>query len=167
MLKKYTGSRCEQSKSKPEGGNMKINFTKLRKNAQMPYRATTGSAGADLAACLCTAETLTLKPGELRTVNTGIAAEIPQGFVGLLFARSSLGKCKVTLANSVGVIDSDYRGEIRMMLINHGHKAYTIKNGDRLVQLIVMPAEIAEFVEVQGEALSDTQRGTGGFGSTN
>lgn len=142
---------------------MKINAIKLKEGAKLPFKATEGSAGADLFACI--EGSLTVKPGETRFVPTGIAVEIPKGYGGFMFPRSSLA-CKygISFPNCVGVIDSDYRGEISAVLINHGKSDYTVNPGDRVAQMVIMPVENAEYVFA--EELSDTERGKGGFGST-
>jgi len=142
---------------------MIINYKKLHSDAKPPYRATQNSAGADLFAFL--ESDVIIESGERLLIPTGIAAEIPTGYGGFVFPRSSLStKHGVSLANCVGVIDADYRGEVKVSLINHGNAAYTIKNGDRIAQLVIMPIEAAEFAEKAD--LSDTDRGEGGFGST-
>jgi dUTP pyrophosphatase len=142
---------------------MTVKFKKLHYAAVKPKRATPQSAGADLFACL--ESNITIKSGERHLVPTGIAAEIPAGFGGLIFPRSSLAtKYGVSLSNCVGVVDADYRGEIKIPLINHSGKEYTIRPGDRLAQLVVMPIEFPDFEEC--ESLSTSQRGAGGFGST-
>ncbi|MCL1881219.1 MAG: dUTP diphosphatase [Oscillospiraceae bacterium] len=144
---------------------MTVNFKKTRTDAKPPFRATNESAGADL--CACVSEDINLLSGERLLVPTGIAVEIPRGYSGFLFGRSSLGKHGISLANSVGVIDSDYRGELQMLLVNHSEETFVIKNGDRLAQLVIMPIALAEFVEIADKTeLSDTKRGAGGFGST-
>ena len=129
-----------------------------------PQYKTEGSAGMDLSACM--EESVTLKPGQRAIIPTGIAIEIPdENFVGLVFARSGLGiKHGITLSNSVGVIDSDYRGEIKCGVVNLGEEEYTIEPGDRISQLIIMPVTIANIIP--SETLNDTQRGSGGLGST-
>ncbi len=141
-----------------------IKVKKLRENAKIPYRATPGSAGADL--CACIDEPITIAPGELHKIPTGIAIELPDSSMGaFLFARSGLGvKHGITLANSVGVVDSDYRGEICVGLCNVSNQPYTIQPDERIAQMVIMPVVCADFTEVQ--TLSDTQRGSGGFGST-
>jgi dUTP pyrophosphatase len=129
---------------------------------EVPLHATGGSAGLDLRACID--EPVELRPGEIKVIPSGIAAQIPEGYAGFLFARSGLGiKHGITMANSVGVIDSDYRGEIRMGLINLSDETYTIDPGDRVAQLVIMPVARVEFV--QG-IIGGTDRGSGGFGST-
>ena len=141
---------------------MTVKVKRLKNNAELPLRATWGSAGADL--CACTEADIIIQSGERRLIPTGLAVEIPQGYGGFMFARSSLGKRGVGLANGVGVIDSDYRGEMQMLLINHSGEPFTVKNGDRIAQLVIMPVCMADF-ELD-EILSETHRGEGGFGST-
>lgn len=135
----------------------------LKSGAKLPTYGTSEAAGADLYACL--ESPLTIAPGQSAFVSTGIALEVPKHCAGLVYARSGLA-CKRGLApaNKVGVIDSDYRGEITVVLHNHGTVAQTIENGERIAQLVVTPVLQPEYV--QAEALDDTQRGLGGFGST-
>ena len=129
-----------------------------------PYYATAGAAAMDL--CACIGEAVTLAPGERTSLPTGLAIQLPSAdYVALVFARSGLGiKHGVALSNGVGVIDSDYRGEIRVGLCNGGDAPYTIQPGDRVAQLAVVPVARPELEWV--DALEDTDRGTGGFGST-
>lgn len=129
-----------------------------------PEYATAGSAGMDLSACI--ADELTIKPGEIVKVNTGIAIQIPHsGIGGFVFPRSGLSsKYGISLANCVGVIDSDYTGEIICPVINHSSKEYTIKPGDRIAQIVFMPVLQVRLQET--DRLEDTDRGSGGFGST-
>lgn len=142
---------------------MQIKIKKLQENAKIPFRATSGSAGADLHACL--EADFTLKPNERALIPTGLAVEIPEGFGGFVFPRSSVAsKHGVSLSNCVGVIDSDYRGELKIAVINHSDADFVIKNGDRIAQLVIMPVYGADYAEL--ESLSDTERGEGGFGST-
>ncbi len=135
----------------------------LKPGAQLPTYGSAEAAGADLRACL--EETLTIQPGETVFVPTGIALEVPKGCAGLVYARSGLA-CKRGLApaNKVGVIDSDYRGEIMVALHNHGKLPQTIENGERIAQLLITPVLTPGFAAV--EDLTDTARGSGGFGST-
>ena len=126
----------------------------------LPLRAHTGDAGLDLRS----RKTVIIRPGEIVAVMTGIKAEIPLGYVGLLFARSSFAARGLSLVNGVGVIDSGYRGEIKALMINQGARAVGIEAGDRAVQLVLVPIAIPD-IEVVPE-LSDSDRGTGGFGST-
>lgn len=141
----------------------KIAVKKLDKRAVLPKYGSEFAAGADLYAL--TDGEVTFLPGETKFVHTGIALEIPEGYAGLVYARSSLA-CKRGLApaNKVGVIDSDYRGEIMVALHNHSDKPQTIGNGERIAQLVVAPFLRAEFF--QSETLGESERGAGGFGST-
>lgn len=135
----------------------------LGKEIPLPYYATAGAAAMDLHACL--ESPLTLAAGERRIVPTGLAVAIPAGHVGILAVRSSMGiKRGVTLANAIGVIDSDYRGEVGIGLMNTTGEPYTILPGDRIAQLMVMPV-VQPAVELVDE-LPETDRGEGGFGST-
>ena len=141
----------------------KIRIKLLREGAQMPTYGTAGAAGADLYACM--EEEVTIQPGETAKIHTGVSMEIPFGCVGLVFARSSMGvKRDLAPANKVGVIDSDYRGEIMVMLHNHGCKPQTVIPGERVAQILIVPVFTPGFEVV--DELSDTARGQGGFGST-
>lgn len=141
----------------------KIKVKRLREGAALPTYGTEFSAGADLYACL--ESDVVIAPGETKKIPTGIAMEIPVGYAGLIYTRSSLGtKRGLAPANKVGVVDSDYRGEFLIFLHNHGTEAQTISHGDRVAQLLVTPVYTPGFVEA--DELSDTARGTGGFGST-
>ena len=135
----------------------------LRQGAHLPTYGSAEAAGADLYACL--EEDMTVEPGKTAFVPTGIALEVPQGCAGLIYARSGLA-CKRGLApaNKVGVVDSDYRGEIMVALHNHGTEPQTIANGERIAQFIITPVLTPDY-EV-AEELSDTARNSGGFGST-
>lgn len=140
-----------------------IRVKKLRPNATLPTYGSAEAAGADLYACLD--EPVTIAPGEIAWIPTGIALEVPKGCAGLVYARSSLGaKRGLAPANKVGVVDSDYRGEIRVVLLNHGKTAQTITHGERVAQLLITPVLTPAYEEVA--ELTDTDRGTGGFGST-
>ena len=125
----------------------------------MPEYASAGSAGADLRA----ARPVVLGPGERAAVPTQIRLEIPHGHVGLVWPRSGLAM-RHGIDTMAGVIDSDYRGEVRVVLVNHGREPVRIEPGDRIAQILVQRVERAEFVQAQ--ALDDTARGEGGFGST-
>lgn len=140
-----------------------IKIKKLKENAVIPTYGTANAAGADLYACI--EEDLTIEPNETKFVSTGVAMEIPDGLVGLVYARSSLG-CKQGLApaNKVGVIDSDYRGEIMVALHNHSKEQRTVEKGQRIAQIVFAPYVMGVFDVV--ENLEDSVRGTGGFGST-
>ena len=139
----------------------KIRFKKLDENAKMPYYGSEYAAGADLYACM--EEPLTIAAGTTEFVHTGLAMEIPVGLVGLVYARSGLA-CKKGLApaNKVGVIDSDYRGEIMVALHNHAAEDITIEPGERVAQMVIAPYVYAQYEEA--EELEDTVRGDGGFG---
>jgi dUTP pyrophosphatase len=138
-------------------------FKRLHPQAAVPARATPGSAGLDLAARLD--EPLIIPARGRAVVSTGLAAEIPAGTVGLVFGRSGLGiKRGIAPANAVGVIDSDYRGEIMVGLANHSDIDYTVSPGERIAQLVLVPVMMAEPAEL--EELTDTGRGEGGLGST-
>ena len=141
----------------------KIGVKKLREGAVLPTFGSDQAAGADLYACL--EEDVTIEPGRTAFVPTGLAMELPRGCAGLIYARSGLA-CKRGLApaNKVGVVDSDYRGEFIVALHNHGTESQTVSHGERIAQLVVTPVLIPEYIEV--EELSETSRGTGGFGST-
>ncbi len=151
---------------------MELPIQKLRPNAALPQYATSGSAGLDLRACLDAP--LTLAPRDAGAdqgvwncakVPTGLAMAIPEGYVGLIFARSGLAtKHGLTPANCVGVIDSDYRGEIVVALVNLGAEDYVIQPGERVAQLVIVPCAQPKLVEA--DALTETGRGAGGFGST-
>ena len=142
---------------------MKLNVKKLRPDAVMPTYGSDSAAGADLYA-LCDTDT-EIAPDETVFIHTGIAMEIPEGYVGLVYARSGMA-CKNDLApaNKVGVVDSDYRGEIMVALHNHGNKMRTVENGDRIAQIVIAPYLRCEFFEC--DDLNETVRGEGGFGST-
>ena len=140
-----------------------LKIMKMRENAIIPKRATEGSAGIDL--CACIDEDITINPGDIVKIPTGIACSVPKSCVSLLFARSGLStKHGIGLANSVGVIDSDYRGEIIAALINNGKEPYTITKNERIAQLCVMPVYCLP-IELC-DSLDETDRGAGGFGST-
>lgn len=141
-----------------------VKIKKMRPSAVVPKRATPGSAGADL--CAATDEPLELKPGQSAVVPTGIAIALPGSeYVALVFPRSGLAvKHGIGMLNSVGVIDSDYRGEISVGLVNRSQQAYTITPGERIAQMLIMPVCLPELKEV--EQLDQTERGAGGFGST-
>ena len=127
----------------------------------LPSYATSGSAGMDLRA----SEKTALAPGEYKAVGTGLYLEIPDGFEGQVRPRSGLAlKHGVTLLNAPGTIDSDYRGEVRVILINHGRTAYTVEPGDRIAQLVFARTARADFAE--RDDLPETDRAAGGFGST-
>ncbi len=135
----------------------------VSKGGALPAYATEGSSGADLRAYI--EEPITLMPGERRLVPTGIFVEIPQGVEAQIRARSGLAiKYGIGLVNGVGTVDSDYRGEWNIPLINWGQEPYTIHSGDRIAQVIFSRYEKADFVSVS--QISETERGAGGFGHT-
>ena len=141
---------------------MKLNIKKLNENAIIPTYGTEFSAGADL---YNLDQPITIDPHKTVLVHTGIAVEIPEGYCGLIFARSGLAtKRGLAPANKVGVIDADYRGEIMVALHNHSGADKVISHGERIAQLVVMPYVACEFIEC--DELDSTSRGAGGFGST-
>ena len=142
---------------------MKVKIKKLCENAVLPTYGSLGAAGADLYACLD--KDLSIGKGETVLVRTGVQMAIPEGYVGLVYARSGLAsKRGLAPANKVGVIDSDYRGEILVALYNQSGETQIIKDGERIAQIVIAPYLKAEFEET--DRLSDTDRGEGGFGST-
>ena len=140
-----------------------IRIKKLREDAVVPTYGSPYAAGADLYACL--EEEQVVSPGQTVMFHTGIAMEIPEGYAGLIFARSGLAsKRGLAPANKVGVVDSDYRGEFMIALHNHSDVPQTVLPGERIAQMVITPVLAAEFLQV--EELEETQRGSGGFGST-
>ena len=140
-----------------------IRVKKLHPSAILPTYGSASAAGADLYACL--EAPVTIEPGEIYWVPTGIALEVPVGCAGLIYARSSMGtKRGLAPANKVGVVDSDYRGEIKVVLLNHSKLPQTLAPGERIAQFVITPVLTPSYEEV--EDLTDTDRGTGGFGST-
>ena len=140
-----------------------VNIKKLKANAALPVYSSAAAAGADLRACL--EEDVIIRPGKTEMISTGLAMEVPEGYAGLIYARSGLAsKRGLAPANKVGVIDSDYRGEIMVALHNHSEEVAVISHGERIAQLIITPYLTAEFTEK--EVLEETERGFGGFGST-
>ena len=143
---------------------MELKIKKLKENAKIPHRATNGSAGMDLYACID--ESVRLAPGQLTVSTTGIAIELPDNnCAAFLYARSGLGvKHGICLSNGVGVIDSDYRGEVCVGLCKVSDKPYVIEPFERVAQMVIAPVLTPDVVEV--DELSDTARGEGGFGSS-
>ena len=140
-----------------------VKFKKMRPSAKLPSYATEGAAAIDLSAAID--EEITLAPSERRLIPTGIAISIPKNTVAILSARSGLSSKKgITAANGIGVIDSDYRGEIFFSAINLSTETYTITPGERVAQLMLMPVYAMSLVET--DDLDKTARGEGGFGST-
>ncbi|MDD7382660.1 MAG: dUTP diphosphatase [Bacillales bacterium] len=142
---------------------MLVRFKKINPNASIPTYGSSYAAGCDLSACIDQA--ISIPPHTTIKVPTGIAIELPENTVGLIYARSGMAtKRHLAPANKVGVIDADYRGEIIVALHNHSEEAQTIEVGERIAQLVVAPFYHVEFEEV--DELSETVRGEGGFGST-
>ncbi|MCM1272282.1 MAG: dUTP diphosphatase [Clostridium sp.] len=142
---------------------MNVNIKKLKETATIPTYGSEFSAGADLYACLD--EPVVIEAGKTFLVPTGLAMELPIGYAGLIYARSGLASKKgLAPANKVGVIDSDYRGEVLVALHNHSQEAASIQPNERIAQLVITPYIAAAFNTV--EQLADTERGAGGFGST-
>lgn len=140
---------------------MKIPVVRRDPLNQLPQFAHPGDAGADLVA----AESVTIDPGERALVATGLSMSIPEGYGGFVLPRSGLAvRSGVTVLNAPGLIDSGYRGELKVALINHGSKPFVIEEGDRIAQLVVMAVQAPQYLE--SDALEETARGPGGFGST-
>lgn len=143
--------------------HMRVRIMRMRPGAALPTYQTELSAGMDLAAYLD--EPVTLAPGERQAIPTGLAIALPAGFEAQVRGRSGLAhRDGVTLANGVGTIDADYRGEIKVLLVNHGQTAFTVEPGMRVAQLVVARVERVEWESA--EELDDTERGSGGFGHT-
>lgn len=142
---------------------MELRIKKLNPSAVIPSYGSASAAGADLYAC--EGGEVTIKSGETKLIHTGIAMEIPEGYVGLVYARSGIAvKRGLAPANKVGVIDSDYRGEIMVAIHNHSEIEQTIADAERIAQIVIAPYLTVDFVET--EELDETERGAGGFGST-
>ncbi|MEE0928884.1 MAG: dUTP diphosphatase [Acutalibacteraceae bacterium] len=141
---------------------MELKIKKLNVNAVIPSYGSACAAGADLYSC---DGELSFAPGETKLVHTGIAMQIPDGYVGLVYARSGVAtKRGLAPANKVGVIDSDYRGEIMVALHNHSNITAKIEAGERIAQIVIAPYLTVDFIE--SDSLDETERGAGGFGST-
>ena len=142
---------------------VKVLFKRLNQKAKLPSYKTAGSSGMDLMACID--EPITIKPNESKLVPTGIAIAIPEDTEVQIRPRSGLAaKSSISVLNTPGTIDSDYRGELKIILFNHGKEDFIINNGDRIAQMVLVPIIKMEFEEV--DSLPDTVRGQGGFGST-
>lgn len=142
---------------------MDVLITKLNERAVLPHYQTVGSAAADLSACLN--ESIALAPGERRVIPTGLAMAIPTGYEAQIRARSGLSaRHGISIANGIGTIDSDYRGEVGVILINLGQDTFTVEPGMRIAQMAVVRCEQAMWHET--ETLDSTERGEGGYGST-
>jgi dUTP pyrophosphatase len=140
---------------------VQVNFLRLDKELPVPRNAHIG----DAAVALHSRVNLTLQPGERSAVPTGIAVSIPEGFAGLVLPRSGhANRHGIGVVNGPGLIDSGYRGEISVLLINHGHDEVSFARGDRIAQLAIVPVPSVEWTEV--DSLDDTERGDGGFGSS-
>lgn len=141
---------------------MNLKIKKLSDKAVIPTYGSEYAAGADLYSC---EGELTFAPGETKMVHTGLAMQIPVGYVGLIYARSGIAtKRGLAPANKVGVIDSDYRGEIMVALHNHSNESQTIAASERIAQIVITPFLTVNYIE--SETLDETDRGVGGFGST-
>lgn len=145
---------------------MNVRIKKLNDSATIPTIGSAEAAGCDLYANLVENDgSVTIGPGETFLIKTGIAMEVPKGYAGLIYARSGLAtKRGLAPANKVGVVDSDYRGEVMVALHNHSHTAQTVNHGERIAQMVIMPYLRPEFEVV--DDLTDTERGAGGFGHT-
>lgn len=142
---------------------VRVQIRKLRPDAVVPRYQTAQAAGMDLHAAL--EAPLTIQPGQRVAIGTGLAFALPPGFEGQIRPRSGLAlKHGVSLVNSPGTLDSDFRAEVKIIVINHGSEPVTFAPGDRIAQMVIAPVIQAELVEV--DALDDTARGAGGFGST-
>lgn len=142
---------------------MNISIVKLNSAAVVPQYQTAGAAGADIHACID--ETITLQPMERRMIPTGLAMAIPEGYEVQIRARSGMSiKHGITMVNGIGTIDADYRGEVGVLLVNLGAEPFMVEPGMRIAQMVVAKYEVAEWREV--DELNQTERGTGGYGST-
>jgi dUTP pyrophosphatase len=145
-----------------------VKFKRLRESAQLPKYMSDGAAGMDLAASLEGSPEgsieLTIQPGARALVGTGLAIELPHGHEAQVRPRSGLAlKHGVTVLNSPGTVDEDYRGEVKVLLVNHGEQPFTVRDGERIAQLVIAPVTHVELVESE---LGDTRRGAGGYGHT-
>ena len=165
QLEGYDAPLPQSPQSPPRDANV-VGVKKLRGGAQLPVFMSNGAAGADLHACLREGGAFTLRATERVLVPTGIAVEIPAGYEGQIRPRSGIAREKgATVLNAPGTIDSDYRGEIHVLLINHGPTYFRINHGDRIAQLVIAPVTRPTFVWTGG-VLAETARGEKGFGST-
>ncbi len=148
-------------------GRIDIALTRLDngRGLDLPRQQTAGAAGVDLLAALGPSEVVTMPPGGRAIIPCGFAIALPTGYEAQVRPRSGLAaRYGVTVLNSPGTIDADYRGEVRAILINHGSESFTVRRGDRIAQMVVAPVGAVSFSE--REALDETERGAGGFGST-
>jgi dUTP pyrophosphatase len=142
-----------------------VRVCKVHPRAELPVYMTAGAAGMDLHAVIADGEVMRIAPGERVLVGTGLAIALPEGHEAQVRPRSGLAyKHGVTVLNSPGTIDCDYRGEVKVLLINHGREAFELRHGERIAQMIIAPVTRAEWTEVS--SLEDTARGAGGYGST-
>ncbi len=131
----------------------------------LPRQQTAGAAGLDLAAAIGADETVTIAPGDYAMVPTGLAIALPEGYEAQIRPRSGLAaRHGVTVLNSPGTVDADYRGEVKILLVNHGREPFSLRRGERVAQMVVAPVSAVELVEV--DELDATERGAGGHGST-
>lgn len=143
-----------------------VRCQKLRGTVALPEYKTVGAAGADLSADFASEMSVTIYPGAMVSIPTGLILEIPAGFEGQIRSRSGLAATDhIAVLNSPGTLDSDFRGEVRVLLYNHGARRFDVYHGDRIAQLVIAPVNQALFVE-SSEPLTETERGAGGFGST-
>lgn len=142
---------------------MNVDIKRIRLSAQLPVYQTNGSAAADIAACLDSQ--VVLQPGERKIIPTGLSVQVPDGYEAQIRARSGLSsKYGISIANGIGTIDADYRGEVGVILINLGNEPFTVEPGMRIAQMAVVKCEQAVWHEV--DVLDITERGKGGYGST-
>jgi len=142
---------------------IKVKIVRLKEKASLPAYATAHAAGMDVSACLDAP--VTVEPSSSALISTGLAIELPEGYEAQLRPRSGLAlRHLISLPNSPATIDADYRGEVGVILINHGREPFTVNHGDRIAQMVVSKVDRVAFEEV--DALSDTERGEGGFGHT-
>jgi dUTP pyrophosphatase len=144
-------------------GELSVRITRVRPGAQLPKYMSEGAAGMDLHAALDA--DVTIAPGERALVGSGVAIALPAGHEAQVRPRSGLAmKHGVTVLNAPGTVDEDYRGEVKVLLVNHGQESFVVKNGERIAQLVV--AKVARVVLVEQDALDETVRGAGGYGHT-
>lgn len=142
---------------------IKVKIVRLNQKAVLPVYATLHAAGMDISACIDAP--VTVEPFSTALIPTGLSIELPEGFEAQLRPRSGLAlRHMISLPNTPATIDADYRGEVKVILINYGREPFTVSNGDRIAQMVVARVDRVEFEEV--DALSDTHRGAGGFGHT-
>jgi dUTP pyrophosphatase len=149
----------------PERVSIGLRWLAHGEGLEVPRQMTAGAAGVDLAAALSPSEPMEIAPGETAIVPTGLAIALPEGYEAQVRPRSGLAaKHGVTVLNAPGTVDADYRGEVKVILVNHGKQPFTVRRGDRIAQMVVAPVSAIRFIEQ--ETLDDTQRGDKGHGST-